>query len=364
MFDKIEIELILNISKKFKDDFIFNFKTLTDKQIARWEVQKLTEIGRLTKENLLIIKNNTKDLNKLVESYLKETALNSINEIEHEFLKAVKRNFLKPTKKPMLSNTVKEIVKYYSKQAKNEYNLTNTTMLKSTQQSYRNIINKTTFQLASGIYTPQEAVKNTIREFASKGITALIDKAGRNWTPEGYVRMVNRTTTNNIITKSQQERCKDYGVDLIEISSHGGARPKCAPYQGQVYSVTGGSGEVVDNNGNKIKYTSFSNTSYGEPAGLFGINCTHRQYPFIAGISEVKEYDTSKSENNELYKLTQTQRKYERDIRKTKREIASIDAVSLDTSNFKKTLKMQQTRIKDFTKKNNLVRQRDREQIY
>lgn len=364
IFNEIEIELIKNISSKFKDNFIFDFKTLTDKQLARWELQKLAEIGRLTKENILIIKENTRELSGLLEDYLKETALNSIEEIEPEFLKAIKRNFLKPTKKPMLSNTVKEIVKYYSKQAKNEYNLTNTTMLKSSQQKYRNIINKTTFQLASGVYTPQEAVKNTVKQFANEGITALVDKAGRNWTPEGYVSMVNRTTTNNIITKAQQERCKDYGVDLIEISSHSGARPRCAPYQGQVYSINGGSGEVVDFNGNKIRYTSFSDTSYGEPAGLFGINCTHRQYPFIAGISEVKEYDISKQENDELYKLTQTQRKYERDIRKTKREIEAVNSAGLDTKDLNQKLKIQQSRIKNFTEKNDLVRQRDREQIY
>jgi len=364
IFNKIEIELIKNISSKFKNDYIFDFETFTKKELSRWELQKLAELGKLTKENIKIIKQNSKELSGLLEDYLKETALQSIEEIEPEFLKGVKRNFLKPTKKPMISNAVKQIVKYYSKQAKDEYNLTNTTMLKSSQQKYRDIINKTSFQLASGIYTPQEAVKNTIKEFGKEGITALTDKSGRNWTPEGYVRMVNRTTTNNIITKAQQERCKDYGVNLIEISSHSGARPLCAPYQGKIYSIDGKDGFVEDFNGKKIKYESFSTTSYGQPAGLFGINCTHRQYPFIAGISELKEYDISKSENDELYKLTQTQRKYERDIRKTKREIEAVNSAGLDIKDLKQKLKNQQSKIKNFTEKNDLVRQRDREQIY
>jgi len=61
-------------------------------------------------------------------------------------------------------------------------------------------------------------------EWAQKGVPALIDKAGRQWSTEAYVGMVTRTMSNNIANEMQDERMNEYGVDLVEVSSHDGAR--------------------------------------------------------------------------------------------------------------------------------------------
>ena len=70
-------------------------------------------------------------------------------------------------------------------------------------------------------------IQKCIREFNEKGIPAFIDKAGREWTPEAYVNMAVRNTIKNTADEVQTARCKDYGIRLIEIDSHSGARPKC-----------------------------------------------------------------------------------------------------------------------------------------
>ena len=364
IFNKVELELMEEIAAKFKGDFLFDFEKLTDKEIARWQIIKLSELGKLNNNNKQIIINNTKDLNKLLNSYLEDVAKDGIMEIEPTLLNAVKRNFIKNPKIPFYSNTIKQVVKYYQKQASDNFNLTNSNLLENSKQVYKDIINKTTFKLASGISTTADALKQTITEFAQEGIPAVVDKAGRRWTPEAYINMITRTTTSNIINKAQQERIKEYGIDLIEISSHAGARPLCEPYQGKIFSLKGESGTVQDLDGKKIEYESFGSTSYGEPAGLFGINCKHRQYPFIAGISTQTNETIDKVENDTVYKETQKQRQYERNIRKTKLEIQTLKSAGLDTKKAEEKLKQQQNKIKQFTKETGLNRRMERENIY
>src|SRR5574344_1273551 len=109
----------------------------------------------------------------------------------------------------------------------------------------------------------------------------------------------------NATTESQIERMDELDEDLIEVSSHAGARPLCAPYQGHVYSRTGKS----------TQYPSLDSTSYGEPAGLFGINCGHVMYPYFPGTKQTYKPTDDESQNVEDYKESQKQRQIERSIR-------------------------------------------------
>lgn len=70
-----------------------------------------------------------------------------------------------------------------------------------------------------------------------EGVTAFVDKAGRNWSLHTYCSMVARTTSRqaeilSVITT-------DPAHDLYKISSHGTTCGLCAPYEGRVYSKSG-----------------------------------------------------------------------------------------------------------------------------
>lgn len=171
----------------------------------------------------------------------------------------------------------------------------------------------------------QKAVSSCIREFADKGIPAFVDKAGREWSPEAYINMDIRTTVSNTANAAQDAVCDKYGVDLIEVSSHMGARPKCAPYQGKIFSRSNQSGIAHDGNGREIRYEPLSSTSYGQPDGLFGINCRHQKYPFVDGVNFQTYFPYDEAENAKRYKEFQTQRAMERDIRKKKRECMMLE---------------------------------------
>lgn len=176
---------------------------------------------------------------------------------------------------------------------------------------------------------------------ADKGITGFIDKAGRMWQAESYVNMLMRTNIHNTAIRIWQERAKDYNIHTFQVSSHSGARPLCAPYQGKCYSwLRGDSGVLTDLYGNRYPYESVYNTSYGQAAGLFGINCGHSPITFIDGFS-VMRYEPLKTKEEEEknareYQNSQKQRAFERNIRKTRMTAKGLEEIQAEPELIKK----------------------------
>ena len=381
-YERIEQMLMQNIIRHVK-----NYDQLIDSD--EWLMQKLAEIGKLNKENISIISKAAKGNRKSIENMCYEIADLVMSRIEpgfkdYERMLAVEEDeYVPPVSK---SKNVKKAVKTVCNQAWDTMNKTNTNMLYMAQDAFRNLVqgivdkadeikNKQSFidildkhatAEAIGAESRGQAIRSVIREFNDKGIPAFVDKRGRQWTPEAYVGMTLRTTANNVSTEAMFARMEDRGFNLIQVSSHSGARPKCAKDQGKIFDKNNGSGEVEDGRGRKIKYYPWRTSSYGEPDGLFGINCGHHGAPFIPGVSSQRYFPTDDLEENAReYKKMQTQRALERDVRKQKRLCSLCDEIG-DKEAFEEasvTLKRKEARLADYTKKNGLIRRKDREQV-
>ncbi len=274
--------------------------------------------------------------------------------------------------------------KAFRKQAACDLNLVNTVMQYKAGSAYVNAVNaiyrdtsegrqgaldimgKGAAKAVSGQMSLQEATRKTIRELAQKGIPAFVDKRGREWSPEAYVMMDMRSTLGNTARAAQNARCDEYNIQLIEVSSHMGARPLCAPYQGRIFSRDGSKGVTTDGAGGKIYYTPLSETSYGQPAGLFGINCGHVQYPFVPGINFQRYFPYPKEENDRRYMQFQQQRAMERGIRAAKRECMMLQETG-DTEGLQKAslrLRNQKEKYSAYCKETGLKQHNDRTQVY
>lgn len=274
--------------------------------------------------------------------------------------------------------------KAFQRQAASDLNLVNTVMGYKAKSAYVNAVNaiyrdtaegrqgaldvmgKGAAKAVSGQMSLQEATRKTIRELAQKGIPAFVDKRGREWSPEAYVMMDMRSTLGNTARAAQDARCDQYGINLIEVSSHMGARPLCAPYQGRIFSRDGSKGVTTDGAGGKIYYTPLSETSYGQPAGLFGINCGHVQYPFAPGINFQRYFPYPKEENDERYRQFQQQRAMERSIRAAKRECMMLQEAGDDEGLQKASLRLrtQREKYRAYCKETGLKQHNDRTQVY
>ena len=370
-YENMENQIMQNIIRHVR-----NYGQLIDSD--DWLMQKLAEIGKLNQENIRIIARAAGAQQAEVRKMCYEVADTVTKRLDQTLNQSAAQK---------RSPNVEKAIRTVHKQARDSLNLTNTRMLYSAQEAYKQLV-RTVFEKssdiakrkeflnilgehataeASGAESRGQAIRSAVREFNDKGIPALVDKAGRQWTPEAYVSMTLRTTAGNVATEAMLGRMDDLGLNLIQVSSHSGARPKCARDQGKIFDKNNKSGYVEDIDGKKHRYYPLSSSSYGEPDGLFGINCGHHGTPFLPGVSSAR-YEPTKDlkENDEEYQKMQMQRGLERSIRKQKRLCALYDEIG-DAEAFEEAvvkLKSKEAALKNYTAKNGLIRRKDREQVF
>lgn len=81
------------------------------------------------------------------------------------------------------------------------------------------------------------AVPAFVETLQREGVTAFVDKSGRNWSLHTYCTMVSRTTSRQ--AEVLAVLTADESHDLYMISKHGTTCKVCAPFEGRVYSRSG-----------------------------------------------------------------------------------------------------------------------------
>lgn len=347
---------------------------------AAWEIQKLSELGQLTQENAAIINAWIKQIPAEIRDTMEATRAAALDKLEKELDKAAKDGYITP---PIADSTV-QILQDYAQQAADHLNLVNTTMLQSSVEQYQRavmltqqevarleaqraatqtILNEAAGNVATGVETRTVALRRAIKQISDEGLTGFIDRAGRHWTPEAYVNMDIRTTVHNTAIQATRARMQDFNAQVFQVSSHAGARPGCYPYQGKFYSWDNSSGSVELGNGSIVDYAPLNTTTYGQPAGLFGINCGHYPIPIIPGVTIPHGADNikPKEENDKAYAESQEQRALERKIREAKRvvEMAGDTATPEDKARVREL----QGQMREFIERTGRTRRYDREQI-
>lgn len=378
VYSNIVDALLINMGKHFNSGH-----SLSTEQ---WEIQKLAELGQLNKESIEIIASLTGQNKELITAALENAVYTATKDIEPELKKAVQKGAIQnaAADNVMASQSIIQALNAYEQQAMDKLNLVNTTMLESTLAQYRKVITNTvnierqmkaaqevlniaTGKVITGTESRQQALRQALSQVHKEGITGFYDRAGRKWSPEAYVNMDIRTTVHNTAIEAVKTRQEDYGVDIFRVSRHSGARPLCYPYQGRYFSWNNKSGTFTDGEGKRHRYSPISSTSYGKPAGLFGINCGHHPITMIPGVSIPRDRpEQDKEENDKVYAESQEQRRLEREIRYSKQKAALMDAAG-DKEGFEKEalkIKEKQANYNAFCKKTGRTKRLDRTQVF
>lgn len=267
--------------------------------------------------------------------------------------------------------------------------------LLQTQQAFKNItqttpnsggiqfieaLDRAWTQINVGGMDYNTAVNRAIKDLAQQGLNATnskgqiingaikYNKSGHVDTLEVAVRRAIVTGANQTAAKTQEALADELGVDLVEVTAHGGARPSHAKWQGKCYSRKGR--KVIDG----VVYEDFEKaTRYGHGDGLGGWNCRHNFHPYVHGAprtwsdKQIKDLDKKNIKYNGVkyteYEASQIQRGIERDIRSLKRQVAAIEAGGGDASAERTQLRKAQKAYTDFTVQTDLKKQTARTKV-
>lgn len=339
LYINMENELLLNIANKLsqgkpmeidKWDLEKNGPIIGSGGVNEWQLERLKELGGLNEENAKIIAKYSGKTQEEVEKVF-ERAREIGTEVDDKILSlGIKAGILNEINPVIEDIAVKNILHKAMSTVLTTFNSQNNSLLASAGDNYRKIVNDVSSQVLAGTKTTAKAMQEAVSKLAENGLTGFTARNGAEWSPEAYTKMVTRANTRNTINQIQEERMKLAGNDYVEISSHLGARPLCSEDQGKVFSLSGNTTPIEDGLGNHITVYNWNNSSYGEPAGILGINCGHSRHAFVPGISILREKDFTKEENDKAYQEKQQQRLYERTIRNKKREIEMLKTTNAE----------------------------------
>ena len=351
-----------------------------DEPIEVWQQKRIAEVNVMMKKVQAILASGkyASTTNEALNMVIDET----LKDIEPKLIEASKAGALAKTTAYTDSLSINELKKNMKEDFALTFNNMNKTIQSMISQSYTKAITNVVAYFNSRRQTVldeavqkvmdgetfNKAVISAIKQMADEGVPAFVDRAGRKWSAEAYSSMYTRTNIHNMSIDVVMKRNEDYDNDLFEVSKHAGARPKCAPWQGKIVSKANKRGYVTDGNGKKVRYIALSDTSYGEPDGLLGINCGHQLYPFIPNVSidDIKPLTAEQIKaNDKVYRESQQQRAIEREIRASKtREIMFRKAGMEDEAKAQAVkTREKQAKMRAFINKTGRTRRYDREKV-
>ena len=342
-----------------------------------YQARKLQEFGQVNRESMGIIREMLRGADDALKNCLEAAIVDALEDVEPELRKAAEAGELPEAPGEVDPRTSAAFTEYY-RQSADKLNLVNTVMLESTGNAYREavadvtarmqrmqrIVNAATGEVVSGVESFNNALRQAVQKMAANGITGFIDHGGHRWAPETYVAMDMRTTFHNVSRQAFWDRNEAYGNDLYLVSQHPGARPLCYPWQCHVISRTDEARDVQDGAGGTVHVYAQSETTYGEPAGLFGINCGHHPELFIPGATKVPELRQNEAQNAKQYAESQKQRGLERQFRKARLDLDVAKAQGADKADLDKLkdkLKDADAKLDRFTRETGRKRRRERE---
>jgi len=184
---------------------------------------------------------------------------------------------------------------------------TSTRILREATDAYRIVQAEAASLVLAGVETRKQASQRMLNKLADRGITSFVDKAGRKWDMATYAEMSMRTVTAHAALQGHLDRQAEIGNDLVIVSSFGASCPLCAPWGGDILSISG-SGE----------YLSIQDA---RDAGLFHPNCRHTVTAYFPEIRErsLEGHKHNRDYEPVQYAMQQRQRANERQIRRWKR---------------------------------------------
>lgn len=322
-FYDLETQILMDIAERIR----LNANKMTS--TASYQLYRVSSLGVANDKINSYLSNTLKISKKEVDKIVSDSSFKSIENDNLIFKEAFDKGILASFQYD--KGNFKDLIAEGVGAMQNELsNICNTTAATS-QKALASALNKAYLQISSGAFSSDQAVDNIVKQLSKDGLGVIEYKSGARRQLDTTVRTALRSSVNQTACKCQELNLDEMECNLVEVTSHLGARPEHAEWQGKIYWRN----EPYKN------YKNFKEeTRYGYGDGLSGWNCRHSFYPYFPGISEKSFEHYNSKENNELYELQQEQRYNERMIRGWERRKKVMESAGLDTK--KETEKVKQ----------------------
>lgn len=326
-----------------------------EQQPYLWQLEKMADVGMLNDYNAKLIAERSGIAEELIRDI-----------IENEGYKVYKDTHEQLNSNAYDYKVMNDLISYSNQAINDVHNLINTTLPKSVQATYKDIIETTVAKVVTGMATHQSALDETIMKFQQRGFYGYTDKAGRRQRADAYARTVIKTTVRRTFNEMRMRPAQELGIDTFYYSIKAAAREMCAPIQNQI--VTTGQARTEEG----VKIYALDDYGYGKPGGCQGINCGHTMTPFIPGANYMPDIDDdlkdlTEEQAIENANIQSKQRAMERAIRNSKEQLHVAEIMHNDelTDKYKTKLRDQKRALKSYIDDHPfLYRDENRERYY
>lgn len=346
LYEDMEMELISSMKRNYKRHLKEEDKT--GFQYSQWQAEKLKELKRYQRENKNIISGYTKGLPKEISKHLnnelKEGSIKAINQYNKVMGKSLKPNKIM---NHSFFRTNGRKVNALIKVVNNDLKTANTAVLRMANDQYRQVIHKSAFFVANGVFTEKQAANMATKEltelqktklaideankdFLSRGFNCIEYKDGRRVNIASYSQMAVRTASLRAQLMGEGDFRKSIGRVLVQPTSHGGACPICQKWENKIFI------DDVYSGGTK-KDGKYMLLSEAMTQGFLHPNCRHGLTTYYPEVDDIENYTDEEYEedvnliNNRINELTNGELNYiSRNIKRFDRlENGSISPISI-----------------------------------
>ena len=323
-FDELETRMLKDIARRISQNDYMMTST------AEYQMHKLEELGVSMSEIEQAISEVLNITDTKVKEIIHDSSYRSVQK-DNDMAKAAG---IEPPH-PDLTQAILNGIRSTNTEIRNICN----SMASAANMAFEHALDQAYLSVSSGAFSFADAVKTAVNDLGKNGIRWIDYPTGAHRRADSAIRNALRTGVNQTAARCQEQNLDEMDCNLVETTSHMGARPEHAKWQGMLFW------RKTPVNGLQNFYEA---TGYGTGAGLCGWNCRHNFFPNFDGELSFEHYD--EEANAKQYKLDQEQRYNERKIREWKRRQAVNKAGGVDNTREAKKVRAWQKRQADFLK--------------
>lgn len=146
------------------------------------------------------------------------------------------------------------------------------------QDTIRDVAIEATSEKLTEGQTVRQMQKNLEQKLQAQNVTAVEYSNGAQMPLKQYAEMVSRLTTAETQNTAKLVQGREWGYDLVKMTTHSPTCEVCAMYQGRVYAVTkeAGNGKYKLNDGTVLRFPYLYDTAFAGGYNTIHPNCRHR----------------------------------------------------------------------------------------